>query len=584
MTRYYYQGILREDAFYIERPADHLLFEALSRGDLCFVLGPRQIGKSSLRHRVAQRLTKHGTAAVHIDLNRIGTEDATAERWYYTLARAIARDLKLDDPLALWSKEAMLTPEQRFELFLRQQVIPQIPGPVAIFIDEIDVLLKLPISRDSFFAMLRALSDARAMDPKLGLLNFCLLGVTTLMALILDPVRTPFNIGTHVALEDFSIEEARGFLPGLAGLHADPGDLLNEVMSWTAGHPYMTQRICYTLAEQGPVPNLTAQARVAELVAELYLRHGREQDPNLANAARCLSVDSYYDASHEQMLRLYRRLLNEHSVPVVGDDRIQRALRLSGIAAERRISGQLRLCPRNRIFTSTFDIDWLNEQDQNRDFVRALQSWLETGKQDAYLLRGEALQRAWQWAEGRADIRPEELEFLSYSSRIDAHEKQIQAEVERLRRQNEQAELLAAEQARLAQRRRQFFIASGVVSVILSACLAAVAIFYAKLLDQNRDVERRMSLVLKQNEYVQHQRDNLEDEIAKMAKVQADKLTADRTRDLNSRTLAAELRMRDAEQRSLRDEKLRDEALRQAQEVKRQITACRESLVNGDIR
>jgi hypothetical protein len=71
-------GTLREGSIYIERPADQELFETLLRGDFCYVLSTRQIGKSSLRLRVSKRLASEGIACVSIDLS--GAEIAQSLR------------------------------------------------------------------------------------------------------------------------------------------------------------------------------------------------------------------------------------------------------------------------------------------------------------------------------------------------------------------------------------------------------------------------------------------------------------------------------------------------------------------------
>ena len=64
-------GTLREDALYVERPADDELPAALARGELCYVLTSRQMGKSSLRVRAAGRLRRAGLACASIDLTSI---------------------------------------------------------------------------------------------------------------------------------------------------------------------------------------------------------------------------------------------------------------------------------------------------------------------------------------------------------------------------------------------------------------------------------------------------------------------------------------------------------------------------------
>src|SRR5207244_437094 len=126
---------------------------------------PRQIGKSSLRFRAAERLAQEGVRCATIDLNLIG-KGVSEQEWYQELARSLVEDLHLHDvPPGFWQETPGSPPVPRFVHFLRHHVLTRVPGPVVVFLDEIDVTRDLSFSRDDFFALIRALHDRRADNP-----------------------------------------------------------------------------------------------------------------------------------------------------------------------------------------------------------------------------------------------------------------------------------------------------------------------------------------------------------------------------------------------------------------------------------
>ena len=211
----------RRDVSYVVRDADHRLTERLMLGEFCYVLTPRQMGKSSLMVRTASALSERGIAPASIDLSSQGYK-LTSDQWYAGLLDTLAERLDLEDKMeAFCAAHANLSPLQLWRRALRHVVLENIAGPVVIFIDEIDITRKLEIETDELFASIRSCYNERTSDSAYQRLTFCLLGVATPADLIRDPTITPFNIGNKIDLRDFSHEEAFSIAPDEIGRSAD---------------------------------------------------------------------------------------------------------------------------------------------------------------------------------------------------------------------------------------------------------------------------------------------------------------------------------------------------------------------------
>src|SRR6266487_1418955 len=252
-------GTLRLDApSYVERQADRDLFESLLQGEFCYVLTSRQMGKSSLMVRTANKLRSQGAHVIALDLSAIG-QNLTPAQWYNGLLTSMGDQLGLEDELdEFWVANERLSPVQCWFASIRKAVLAQRPGAVVIFLDEIDSVRSLPFSTDEFFAAIRECYNRRSEDPEFDRLTFCLLGVATPSDLIRDTRMTPFNIGRRIELTDFTEAEARVLATGLevGGLETrgrtekEARTLLKRILYWTGGHPYLTQRLCQAAAAE----------------------------------------------------------------------------------------------------------------------------------------------------------------------------------------------------------------------------------------------------------------------------------------------------------------------------------------------
>ena len=347
---FHVSGTLRHDApCYVERPADRDLLEGLLKGEFCYVLTSRQMGKSSLMARTANRLRERKQNVVTLDLTAIG-QNVSPEQWYDGLLARIGRRLNLENELdAYWLSQSRMNPVRRFFAALREVVLARCTGGVVLFIDELDVVRSLPFGTDEFFGAIRECYNRRGEDPELNRLTFCLLGVATPSGLITDHHQTPFNIGRRVALTDFALSELAPLAAGLGSDREVAVRLIARVFFWTNGHPYLAQRLCQAVLKR----HAASDAEIDALCFDLFLAsRASERDDNLIFVReRVLRSTTGFEALQAAFNRIVD---NSRTTPDDEDDPAINELLLSGLIA----SEQDRLRVRNRIYERVFSPEW----------------------------------------------------------------------------------------------------------------------------------------------------------------------------------------------------------------------------------
>ena len=360
MTEFYTIGgtLPHNSPAYVERRADRELQSALTAGEFAYVLTSRQMGKSSLMVRTARNLCKEGIQVAVLDCTAVG-QNLSPEQWYDGLLLGVGRQLNFEDELdGYWMQNQKLSLVQRWFGAIQTIALSKISTRLVVFIDEIDAVKSLPFPTDEFFAAIRECYNRRTYEPNLRLLAFCLLGVATPDQLIADSDAAPFPIGRRIQLHDFTRNEAQPLSQGMSlpGQNKeDAADLLDRILYWTHGHPYLTQKLCQRIAEQicqndNLLPD--SAAMVDSACEALFLSpRAREQDDNLLFVREKL-LRNARDLSAS--LQRYDQVWQGDKVLDDETDETNNHLLLSGIV---RVQAK-RLLVRNRIYHRVFNPEW----------------------------------------------------------------------------------------------------------------------------------------------------------------------------------------------------------------------------------
>ncbi|MGB3649996.1 MAG: AAA-like domain-containing protein [Rivularia sp. (in: cyanobacteria)] len=361
VNEYQLGGSLPEEApSYVVRKADFDFYQGLKERMLCHVLNSRQMGKSSLQVRTMAKLKREGFACVAFDMTELCVNQVTEDEFYSGFISHLASELNLDIDLQHWWYEHnFIQPCLRLSKFV-EEVILQLPQDIVIFIDEIDSLLNFNF-KDDFMAFIRSCYHKRIEKRSLNRLTFALLGTATLEELFQDKNYindTYFQI-QHRAIEltGFQLHEVEPLQKSLTTVVDNPSAVMQEILLWTGGQPFITQWACQLISTLG-----------------LQIAQGEEADTVSWILRKCI-IENWLARDNQQhfytirdriinnkipaykLLQLYQQVLHYGNISADDSPEVLQ-LYLSGLVKEH--DGKLEIY--NRIYKLVFDDTWVAKE------------------------------------------------------------------------------------------------------------------------------------------------------------------------------------------------------------------------------
>ncbi len=236
--------------FYVLRNSDEKALKAIYRPRaMVNVRGARQTGKTSLIIRLyhANKKRKASLRSVFFDFQAFPSSYfQSLDSIWKVLANMLANQLAIKDwDNTKWDKDGFYA--INFTNFLNDFVFDRNKTPVLICIDEGDRVFNTPLKSD-FYASLRSFYNQGAMEECWGKIHWLIATSTEPSFFIDDISQSPFNIGTHVQLDPFNIDEIKYFANQykLNLLNSE----LEAIMNYTGGLPFLVHLILFNLSSK----------------------------------------------------------------------------------------------------------------------------------------------------------------------------------------------------------------------------------------------------------------------------------------------------------------------------------------------
>lgn len=289
--------------FYVERPPiEEQVFREIDKpGSLIRIRASRQMGKSSLMHRMIAYAKQKGLQTASLNLQR--ADRAVFDsldlflRW---LCANVSQQLGLTPTMdEYWSKDT--GSKMSCTLYFQRYVLKAIDRALVLAIDELNCIFEYPDLAADFLPLLRSWYEDASEYEVWQKLRLVVVHATEVY-IPLNLNQSPFNVGLPIKLPELTLTQIQDLAlrHHLTWAEGEPGEhRLQPLLDLIGGHPHLVRLALYSLGRQ----EITLEQLLEEAPtpAGIYGEHLRQQlsllqkDPTLSIALqRILSDESHH--------------------------------------------------------------------------------------------------------------------------------------------------------------------------------------------------------------------------------------------------------------------------------------------------
>ncbi|MDY7008484.1 MAG: AAA-like domain-containing protein [Cyanobacteriota bacterium] len=351
---------------YVSRKADRKLLDYCLnfklRNPVCFLLAPRQMGKTSLMYQIISQIQNKNiiTISMNVHLWDYIDEEGLFKTLLFRIVKGVPQLKNIENEITeSWNKYQGIIFSERFLHILSENISPILKNKkIIIFIDEVQSLVRLKL-QEQFIRFLKAFAEFN--NEIRNKLNFVLIGVAKPSEFTLK-ADTRFT-GKQIELEGLS-GECLPLQEGLKAVTTEPSQVIKRVLFWTGGQPFLTQYMCYLLVDDYFYISQDFEKAVDGFIQDKYIKVWKSKDKQ----SHLTGIENYFVKFDDSQIDRQLQLLNYYYLILIngpqkweGKNVLQEDLLMSGLVVKAIENNQYLLKIANPIYENIFNAEWTDE-------------------------------------------------------------------------------------------------------------------------------------------------------------------------------------------------------------------------------